>query len=346
MLIHTALLSFGMSGKIFHAPFINLNPNFTLVGAWERSKKQIEEIYPNTYSYSSLDEICNDPIIDLVVVNTPNYTHFEYAKKLLLANKNIIVEKCFTNNLAEAIELKNIALQQNKMIAVYHNRRYDSDFLTVQKCLSENKITKIHRVEMRFEKYKLGLNIKKHKEEVNEGSGILKDLGPHIIDQAIILFGLPNQVFASLKNNRVDSLVDDDDFIMLFYTHFEVHIYLSLVNQEIIPAYKIIGQNGVLYKMRSDNQEQNLIEGRLPNSPRWKYDFLDALIIENIQNKEKIKHFKNVTGNYGIFYDLLYDSILNNIPPVISVNDGINVMKIIDACIISNEKKQVIQLEH
>lgn len=346
MKIQTALLSFGMSGKIFHAPFLSTNPNFTLVGALERTKKEIEKIYPDTYSYSSFDEICNDPNIELVVVNTPNYTHFEYAKKLLLANKNIVVEKCFTNNLAEAIELKNIAIQQNKMIAIYHNRRYDSDFLTIQKCLSEKMITKIFRVEMRFEKYKMGLNIKKHKEEVNEGSGILKDLGPHIIDQAIILFGLPNRVFASFKKNRIYSLVDDDDFIILFYLQFEVHIYLSLVNQEILPAYKIIGQNGVLYKMRSDNQEQNLMDRLLPNSPKWKYDVHDALLIERKDNFEKIKHYRNLTGNYGVFYDLLYDSIINNKPPVVSVDDGINVMKIIDACIISDKNKQVVKLNN
>ena len=131
--IKTALLSFGMSGKVFHAPFIQVHPGFELVGAWERSKHLIAEAYPGVTSYPSLEALLADDSIDLVVVNTPTGTHYEYAKKALLAGKDIIVEKAFTTTVAEAVELKSLAEKVNKKISVYQNRRWDSDFKNSQK---------------------------------------------------------------------------------------------------------------------------------------------------------------------------------------------------------------------
>jgi len=133
--IKTAILSFGMSGKLFHAPFLSAHPGFQLMGAWERSKNLIQEIYPQTISYPSLDSILDDDSLELVVVNTPNNTHYEYAKKALLAGKHLIVEKAFTTTVAEAVELKLLAEKMGKKISVYQNRRWDSDFKTVRKII-------------------------------------------------------------------------------------------------------------------------------------------------------------------------------------------------------------------
>ncbi|MFN5987404.1 MAG: Gfo/Idh/MocA family oxidoreductase, partial [Chitinophagaceae bacterium] len=134
-MIKTALVSFGMSGKVFHAPFIANNPHFTLVGSWERSSKNIEVAYPGTKSYSSYEEILSDASIDLIVVNSPNDSHYTYTKQALLAGKHVVCEKAFTITAAEAQELDDIAKQKKLKLAVYHNRRYDADFLTIQQLI-------------------------------------------------------------------------------------------------------------------------------------------------------------------------------------------------------------------
>ncbi|HMG83404.1 MAG TPA: Gfo/Idh/MocA family oxidoreductase, partial [Ferruginibacter sp.] len=222
--IKTALLSFGMSGKVFHAPFIELHPGFQLAGAWERSTKIIQQIYPETKSYATFAEVLNDREVELVIVNTPTYTHYDYAKQALLAGKHIIVEKAFTTTVKEAEELKELSIQQNKTIGVYQNRRYDSDFKTVQKLIREGCVGDINEVEIHFDRFKPTLSPKKHKEIPGPGAGILKDLGAHIIDQALCLFGMPAAVFADIRITRPLSQVDDDINLLLYYPTFRVRL--------------------------------------------------------------------------------------------------------------------------
>ena len=183
--VKTALLSFGMSGKIFHAPFIDLHPGFQLAGSWERSQKNIQSIYPATTSYQSFEEILEDPTIDLVVVNTPTNSHFDYAKKVLLAGKHAIVEKAFTTTVSEAIELKELAEKVGKKLAVYQNRRYDSDFRTMQRIIKSGVLGRLVDEEFHYDRYKPLIGPKLHKETPGPGAGLLNDLGPHLIDQAI-----------------------------------------------------------------------------------------------------------------------------------------------------------------
>ena len=181
--IKTAILSFGMSGKLFHAPFLSAHKGFQLMGAWERSKKNIQEIYPDTISYPTLESILDDKCIELVVVNTPNNTHYEYAKKALLAGKHIIVEKAFTTTVEEAIELKLLAEKMDKKISVYQNRRWDSDFKTVRKIIRSEVLGKLVETEFYFDRYKPMIGVKQHKETPGPGAGLLNDLGPHLIDE-------------------------------------------------------------------------------------------------------------------------------------------------------------------
>ncbi len=162
--INVALCSFGMSGLVFHAPFLEVNEGFNLYAVWERSKKTAAAKYPGIKSFDSLEDMLADEIIDLVVVNTPNYTHYEFAKKALLANKHVLVEKSFTVTVSEAEELIGIARKTGKKLSVYQNRRYDSDFKTVKKIVDEEALGQIIEAEFHFDRYNLNLspkNIKK-----------------------------------------------------------------------------------------------------------------------------------------------------------------------------------------
>jgi predicted dehydrogenase len=142
--IKTALLSFGMSGRVFHAPFLQLHPGFELMGSWERSNKTIQQHYPDVISYPTIDTVLSDQAIELVIVNTPTYTHYDYCKQALLAGKDVVVEKAVTTTLSEAIELKELAEKQGRKIAVFQNRRWDSDFKTVQKIVQEGWLGNIN----------------------------------------------------------------------------------------------------------------------------------------------------------------------------------------------------------
>ena len=187
--INTALCSFGMSGLVFHSPFLTINPHFNLYAVWERTKNLAEEKYPFVKTYRTLEAMLADELVELVIVNTPNYTHYEYAKKSLEAGKHVIVEKPFTIDVAQANDLIEIAKKQNKILSVYQNRRYDSDYKTIKNVVSENLLGELVEVEMHFDRFREELSPKKHKETPSPGAGVLYDLGSHLIDQALQLFG-------------------------------------------------------------------------------------------------------------------------------------------------------------
>ncbi len=220
--ISTALCSFGMSGWVFHAPFIAVNPGFNLYGVWERSKNLAEEDYPGIKTFRSLEELLADPAIELVVVNTPSVTHFEYAKKTLKAGKHCIVEKPFTATAEEAVELIGMAEKNNCKLSVYQNRRYDSDYRTVKKILDKGILGRIVEAEIHYDRYVPELSYKTHKETPTPAVGAVYDLGSHLIDQALQFFGMPGSIFADIAINRPGSQVDDYFDLKLFYPHHRV----------------------------------------------------------------------------------------------------------------------------
>jgi len=343
--IKTALLSYGMSGKVFHAPFLSIHPGFELVGSWERTKKQIQQEYPGVKSYSTIDDLLEDTI-DLVIVNTLVETHFEYAKKVLLAGKHVVVEKAFTTTAAEARELADLANEKGLKLAVFQNRRWDSDFKTVQKVISDNVLGELVEAEFHFDRYNPLLSPKQHKESINSGAGILKDLGPHLIDQALFLFGMPKAVFADIRITREHSLVGDYMDILLYYPDFRVRLKAGFFVREAVPSYVIHGKKGSFLKPRGDVQEDDLKLGKKLNLDSWGTEsvenqgLLHTEIDKNIV-KEKVK---TLQGNYYDFFEGMYQSIINDAIEPVTAIDGIHVMQIIEAAIRSNQQMKTINL--
>lgn len=343
--IKTALLSYGMSGKIFHAPFLAIHPGFELVGSWERSKKLIQQDYPNVKSYPTFEALLEDDI-DLVIVNTPIETHFEYAKKVLLAGKNAVVEKAFTATVAEAQELAALAKERGLKLSVYQNRRWDSDFRTVKKIISDEVLGELVEAEFHFDRYNPNLSPKLHKESVNPGAGILKDLGPHLIDQALFLFGLPDAVFADIRMTRDFTLVDDYFDILLYYNSFRVRLKASFLVREAIPSYVIQGKKGSFLKPRGDVQEDDLKAGQQPNLNNWgkETDENQGLLHTEIDGRIIYEKVSTLHGNYYGFFEGLYNSIIHNTIEPVTAQDGIKVMQIIEAAIQSDMENKVINL--
>ncbi len=345
-LINTALLSFGMSGKLFHAPFITLHPGFNLVGSWERSIKAIKQHYPSAKSYDTIEEVLTDPSIDLVVVNTPTYTHYDFTKKALEYGKHVVVEKAFAGNADEAIELRALAQQKGKTLAVFQNRRWDSDFLSVRGVLEQGVLGDVVEANLAFSRYDPNLSPKTHKEQPNAGSGILKDLGPHVIDQALVLFGMPEAVFAEIATTRQQSKVDDYFDILMMYGDKRVRVKGGYFYKQPLPEYSLFGTLGCFIKTRSDVQEAQLKQGMTPDDDAYgkEPDTAAGQLYTGDNSESEACTVVSPRGNYLDFYEGLYQSIAMNQSSPVTASEGVHVMQIIDAAQQSHLEGKVIKL--
>jgi predicted dehydrogenase len=344
--IKTALCSFGMSGWVFHAPFIHLHEGFELYAVFERTKNLAAEKYPGIKTFRSLEAMLADDAIELVVVNTPNYTHFEYAKLALLAGKHVVIEKPFTNTVAEAEELMALAEKQNKKIAVYQNRRWDSDFRTVQKVLQQKLLGEIVEAEIHFDRYNEALSYKQHKETPGPGAGILPDLGPHLIDQALQLFGMPDAVFGDATNLRPISLVEDYIELILFYNGLRVRLKAGYLVREVLPSYIIHGSKGSFIKPRADVQERDLQKEKSPADADWGTEAAEGkgLLHTEIEGKIIREYIPSEKGNYMAFYNGIHEALRNNKPLPVTAEEALNVIRVIEAAFRSAKEKKTIQL--
>ena len=344
--ISTALLSFGMSGKLFHAPFIQAHPGFLLSSVWERSQQVAKEIYPNIQSARSLDEILQNPSIELVVINTPTATHYDYARQAILSGKQVIVEKAFTTTVAEASALCQLANEKQVSLSVFQNRRWDSDFQTVQRVLHSGELGEIMEAEFHYDRFKEELSPKLHKETPQLGAGVVYDLGPHLIDQALVCFGFPKQVFADIRNTRAGSRVDDYFEILLYYPNLRVRVKSGYYYREPIPAFTLYGKKGSFLKSRADVEENDLLANIPLNSHQWGMEpDMEQGLLHTERNGTVIRE-KVVTekGNYGGYYENIYQHIRNNVPLKVTGEDGIRVMKIIEAAYLSNQEQKVVDV--
>lgn len=344
--INTALCSFGMSGWVFHAPFININPGFKLYAVWERTKNLAAEKYPDVITYCTLEELLVDDAIELIVVNTPSITHYEYAKKALLAGKHVIVEKPFTALVSEGEELIQLAAQQNVKLSVYHNRRYDSDFKTIKKILDQNLLGNIVEAEFHYDRFDEKLSYKVHKETPGIGVGALYDLGSHLIDQALQLFGMPDAVFADIFPMRSISKVDDYFEVLLYYPSMRMRLKASYQTREALPGYVIHGSKGSFIKHKTDVQEINLQAGKIPDTADWgtEPENQKGLLHTEIDGVVTKEYITSEQGNYAGYYNRMFAAIRNNEEVPVTAIDALNVIKIIEVAFKSSAEKKVIAL--
>ncbi|RLJ77761.1 Gfo/Idh/MocA family oxidoreductase [Pedobacter alluvionis] len=333
--INAGLLAYGMSGKVFHAPFLNAHDGFNLKAVVERSHKNAVNDYPNIISYNSVDELLNDEEIDLVVINTPNNLHYEHSKAALNAHKHILVEKPFTANTAQAKELFELADSVGKQIFFYQNRRWDSDFTSVKKVLDSGKLGKLVEVHLRYDRYRNVIGPKAFKEKLVEASGLLYDLGPHLLDQVISLFGKPLNFHKILGKNRAGTLVDDYFSIQLSFPD-SVNIFVTssmlVVNPQ--PGFILHGVNGSFIKHRTDIQEEQLLAGMKLTDPGYgvepanKDGLLTTIDVGGNKTEEIIK---SEVGSYLPLFEAVYQAITNNQPYPVTREDVLAQLEIIES---------------
>jgi predicted dehydrogenase len=344
--IKTGVCSYGMSGQVFHAPFLHVNPGFEFTAVVERSKNLAQERYPDVKVYRSLEEMLADKSLELIVVNTPNYTHYEYAKAALEAGKNVIVEKPFTVHAGEGKELAALAKSKGLLLSVYHNRRYDSDYKVVRKIIESGVLGDVLEAEIHYDRFKEELSYKKHKEVGGPGTGALYDLGSHLIDQVLTIFGMPKAVWADIRVIRKDSVVDDYFELVLYYDKLRARVKCSYLVREALPAYQIHGRIGSFIKTKSDIQEAQLQRGLFPNSPDWGAEAPHEWgLLHTEINGEVVKKFvPGENGNYMDYYQGVYEAIANNAPNPVVPEDAIRVVEVIEAAFQSSETGKVVPL--
>lgn len=349
--INTGIAAYGMSGQVFHAPFLSTDQHFKLSKIVERNKTLSKEKYPNACIVRNFDELLSDPELELIIINTPDSTHYEYARQALEAGKNIIVEKPFTTTVAQGEELIALAKKKELMLSVYQNRRWDGDFMTIQDLLSKGLLGRLVEFESTFARYRNFIKPDTWKETGKSGGGLTYNLGSHLIDQAIQLFGMPEAVYADIDTIRTDGKVDD-----YFLIHFirpllapkvKVTLKASYLMREAEPRFTLHGTLGSYVKHGVDKQEAALMNGTLPNQPHWGEESSEewGLLHTEINGIEVRKKYPSIPGNYGGFYDNIYEHLRLGKSLKTEARDILNVIKVIEASYESQTKKQIIYLE-
>lgn len=342
--VKTAVCSFGMSGRTFQAPFLHVLPEFEFYSVWERSKNLARELYPSVRTCRSLEELLADPAVELVIVNTPNYTHYDYAKQALLAGKHVIVEKPFTVTEKEGLELIGLAARAGLKISSYQSRRFDSDYRTVKRVVESGVLGKIVEAEIHYDRYTPALSPKVHKETPGPGRGLLYDLGSHLIDQVLQLFGEPGSVFADLFIIRDNSQVEDYMEVLLFYPGLRVRLKSSYLVREPLPTYSIFGHKGTFLKSRGDVQEKHLLAGEMPVGDNWgvEQESEQGLLHTEIDGKVIRERVVSERGDAKDYFKGMYAAIRHNAPLPVTPEEGALIIRVIEKAYESVKEKKIV----
>ncbi|HEX6225281.1 MAG TPA: oxidoreductase [Chryseolinea sp.] len=344
--IKTALLSYGMSGEIFHAPLLAVNPAFELTMVLQRSSDKAKQRYPQTKIVRTFDEVINDNNIELVIINTPNDSHFDYATKALEAGKHIVVEKPFTVTTQDADNLISLAKKKNRVLTVFQNRRWDGDFMTVKKVVDNGWVGKIAEFELHYDRYRNYIEANTWKEEQGPGSGILYNLGSHMLDQVLVLFGMPLEVDARVGVQRPNGKVEDFYDIRLHYQDFHAIVKSSYLVRESTPRYILHGTEGSFVKYGIDPQEQALKDGKIPGTSGWGTEGKDlwGKINATLGGLHVEGYIETVPGDYTQFYKNVHDSIRNGKPLAVRPEESRDVIKLIETCYESSRSRKAVKI--
>lgn len=331
-MINVAMIGFGLSGRYLQTPFFIDNTDFELVSVVS-SQVLPRDQFPKLHQFPDIDSLLKDSQIDLVSICSPNTTHYSYAKKALEAGKHVLVEKPVTATLDEAKDLFECAERCGKVLYVFQNRRFDSDFLTIRKIVDSGILGEVLSYEACWDRYKPLLNSKVWKEIPTPGSGLLYDLGAHLIDQSVCLFGKPKNVEGQVFTEREGSEIDDAFDLKLHYEKLKVTLKSSLMAKVTRPRYILNGTKGSFIKHGMDIQEDQLRGGLLPSAPEFGRELrdFDGIIKTQLKELDFYGKVETVKGDWGALFRNLAAVIKGESKPLIDPVEIINQLEIIEA---------------
>ncbi|PZX58164.1 Gfo/Idh/MocA family oxidoreductase [Algoriphagus chordae] len=341
--IKTAIVGFGSVAEKMHAPLIAVCPDLELVASVERRTNRCEELYAGVTTYRSLDELLSADVADLIVITTPNEYHFPMAMQCLAAGKHVVVDKPVTIFSHEAEQLNKLADEKGLICSVFHNRRYDGDFMTVQKLMREGDLGDLVYLESHFDRFRPEVSENWREKEV-PGNGITYDLGAHLIDQVVLLFGLPNWIHADIRKQRTGAVADDYFEIIMDYGSLVAKVTAGVLVNVPTPKFLLLGKKGSYQKFGLDVQEAAFKAGEKPEGSTWGVETAEKW--GNLFLSEETRAYETIPGNYRILYQNVADAISKGSSLDITIPQTISVLKIIEASFKSSaEGKRISKAE-
>lgn len=342
-MIGVGLVGFGVAGRTFHAPIISAVPDLRLACVVKRGGGTLPEPYQGVRVTHSLGEMLADPAIELAIIATPNPTHFELAKQCLEAGRHVVVDKPFTVTSGEAAELIAIADRRKRVLSVYQNRRYDGDFGTVRELIGSGSLGRIVSLESHYDRFRPQLKEGAWRERDTPGSGVLYDLGAHLIDQALVLFGSPGAITADLRIERDHAVVTDAFDLTLHYAHLSVLLRASMLAAQAGPRFVVRGTLGSYVKHGFDPQEETLKQGASPNSVGWGEEPSSAWGTLSDGKQERMLPTRN--GDYRQYYENIRDAILGKASLQVTALEAWRVVRLIELAQQSSQQRRAIDCD-
>jgi scyllo-inositol 2-dehydrogenase (NADP+) len=346
-ILNTGIIGFGNSGQTFLAPFIAANPGFDLkkISTSDAAKEEkARSVYPGVEVVSDADAIINDPDIELVLIGTPNTSHLSLTKQALLAGKHVIVEKAFTITSADADELIALATQQNRVLSVHHNRRFDSGHNTVKKIIESGRLGTLVEYEVHYDRFRRELRPGAWREKPLQGSGILYDLGAHLIDGALELFGTPEAVTCMMLTQRPGLEVEDNFEIILNYPGLKVTLKAGMLVKVAPPVYTLYGDYGTFIKYGMDVQEEALKKGLKPTTPDWgrEPESIWGKLTTEENGVDVTRTIESEPGRYQDYFQNVYKAIAEGEALIVKPEQARETIRIIELCFQSNREKRTV----
>ncbi|MGB7730395.1 MAG: Gfo/Idh/MocA family oxidoreductase [Candidatus Acidiferrum sp.] len=343
-MINVGLIGFGLGGRCFHAPVIRAVEGLRLAAILQRTGDTAAQFYPDARIVRTLDELLAIDSIQLIAISTPNQTHYPLAKRCLEAGHHVVVDKPFTTTVAEAIELLQLAKQQNRVLSVYHNRRFDADFQALRQTIAAGTLGRIIRFESTYDRFRPTPKPGAWREKPGPGGGILFDLAPHLLDQAMTLLGTPETITADVRTERSGLATNDAFDIFLYYRQgSRALLRATMMSAVPRPRLVVLGEKGSYLKRDFDPLEPTLRNGEIPAGPSW--------VVEKPENYGELTLIENgnattrkipSTGDWREFYTNIRDAILHKAPLLVTSQQILNVMLGLELTLESSSERRTI----
>jgi scyllo-inositol 2-dehydrogenase (NADP+) len=331
--IEVGLVGFGLAGRAFHAPVISRVPGLHLSAIVQRTGEEAAQAYPHARILRSFDELLALPEIRLIVIATPNHTHYDFARRALLAGRDVLVDKPFATTIAEALELVQLAAEVNRIVTVYQNRRYDGDFAAIREIVAAGTLGLIVNFETHYDRYRPTLKAGVWREQLGPGNGIWFDIGPHLVDHAMTLFGEPESISADIRIVRDHAVADDCFDVVLHYPNkLRALLSSSILAAATRPRFVLQGTQGSFVKQSFDPQEISLRFDRIPAEGPWGVEPEENWGVLTTPDGDtfKTRRIPGAPSDYRNFYANLRDALLGRAELAVSPQWALNVMQVLE----------------
>jgi len=341
--IRVGLIGYGLGGRVFHAPLVSSVEGMQLAAVLERTTNKAAARYPGIVTYRSVEEMLADATLDLLVVSTPNGTHFGLARQILEAGRNVVVDKPVAASSKEIAELMRLAADRKALLIPFHNRRWDSDFQTVKKVLDEKLLGRLVALESRLDRWRPVMPTDRvWKDDPSAGGGLLLDLGTHIADQALVLFGKPETVSADLFRERDGAKANDSFTVRLGYPGFAVTLGGNCLSLPAGPRFHLRGSSGNYWKSGVDPQEAALSQIPRIEDPAWGREPAAnwGMLHVGIDGGTVTRPVESVPGDYRLYYAGVRDALLGKAAPPVAAIDAWRVSRLLEWAAESAEQRR------